>query len=121
MAEVIVSIGGRKCPKQCQRCKLNLKILSRKQEKAKADALKAKVSTTVAEETTKVLEEEFGGIDLDAEIQKMKLEAGGLGAFGSFGTGPSTTQPAGTGPPSNTSNGKKNKPKKKKKNKGKRK
>eukprot|EP00911_Craspedida_sp_UC1_P002115 UC1_evm1s1627 len=65
--------GGRPCAStRCQRCKIHLKLLGRREARAKAAKKNMVNDHRKQEATAQVLEEEFGEIDLNEEIQKMK-------------------------------------------------
>ena len=79
---------------RCQTCALNLKMwLRRRTKQATEDAAEASAAISRAQgskedEAARIMEEEFGGMDFAAELEKMKVEmGGGLGGAGGGGGG----------------------------------
>lgn len=85
VAEYLISVGVKPCPgnkkSRCQKCALNMKVWNRRRDRKEQEML---VSNAVQIETRdehqemdRILEEEFGEMDFEEELARMKAEMGG--------------------------------------------
>ena len=85
VAEYLYGLGARPCPLSagCMQCKLSTRLLKRRAA-AVANEKPPGPAPTLREDRDTVLEQEFGSISLQDEIDKLKALDGG-GGFGGFG------------------------------------
>ena len=75
LAAYLLSQGAKRCSAKCMKCQLCIKLLARRQERVViSEAQQHPAPKAAVEDVQLVLDEEFGCIDLQEELNKLKSE-----------------------------------------------
>jgi len=90
IAEWLLSVGAQKCGPRCMKCKLGLKSLNKALEASKQPKTAVGCPAVMSEaeklaEFDRVMEEEFGSMTLEEEMEKMRAEMAGSSMFSNSG------------------------------------